>query len=339
MPHYYPFLGKSKDKIKSLGIKLSEIEENPKYLSALDSAVADVRNPNANLTGQESEEEIFLIASTLSKILLGLLGDPKISEEYAKRKSEAYSAKLMEEELAYLIKVAKDELGMDIRTKDRLEVGVLDFLRYRDDLPYMSLIGSAASDSGEELNLVNGYVGIDKTRLVTLIKNRVKEEILESIPYKKDFPKIFHERVKELKGINLSGVEPRKELPRLSRVDSGALPPCIREIISLLESGRANHNAHFVLGTFLVGLNLDENAILGIFKRSPKFDEAIVRYQIEFMRDKGYKCPSCDSIKKMGLCKHSCKRAHPISNYFSNLRSRRRNSIVVEEGSGIVENG
>ncbi len=107
----------------------------------------------------------------------------------------------------------------------------------------------------------------------------------------------------------------------MDRLSEKALPPCVRSILDSLEGGTANHNAHFVLVTFLHGLGLDEESVLDIFRRSPKFKENTARYQIRFAKERGYTCPACKSVKEYGLCPSDCPRNHPVSNYFLNLRS------------------
>ncbi len=73
--------------------------------------------------------------------------------------------------------------------------------------------------------------------------------------------------------------------------------------------------------TFLHGLKLDEDSILEVFRRSPKFKEKTARYQVRFSKERGYTCPACKSIKEYGLCPADCPRGHPVSNYFLFLKN------------------
>jgi len=130
---------------------------------------------------------------------------------------------------------------------------------------------------------------------------------------------------------------PKIERPRVSNLSENALPPCVRDIIKALEIGKANHNAHFVLVTFLNGLGLDEKSVLEVFRRSPKFNEKITSYQIKFAKDRNYTCPACESIKGYGLCTGDCPKNHPASNYFANLRQKGFQKTAAATGEAKIE--
>jgi DNA primase large subunit len=306
--YYYPFLKSERDRLKTIDIKLEEIADNPLYVSALDNAALDI----IGKAEVPEDKDFALVGFTLSKIFLSILNDKTVSEKYAEMKSDEYRERLERESLTFLIKVAREDFGMDIKTEESLRVNFIDFLRYKPDFLKLS-----------QANLLKGYVQITKTQLSWVLKGAIKKQILDNIPKKQRFPEALEKVANRVRGkaVRVRGTLVR---PRISRLTETALPPCIRDIISALESGTANHNANFVLVTFLHGLGLDEKAILEVFRRSPKFKERIASYQIRFAKERGYTCPSCESIKAYGLCTGECPRKHPISNYFTNLKNAKR---------------
>jgi DNA primase large subunit len=302
---YYPFLKSEKDRLKTLDLKIEDIASNPLYTTALDNAALDIIGK-----AKEPEDRDFAIVQfVLSKIFLSIIDNPAATEKYAEDKSEFFREKLEKESLTFLIKIAREDFGMLMMTEDTLRIDFKDFLKHKPDFLKLS-----------QMNLLRGYVQVTKNQLTWILKGAIKQQIIDSIPKGTNFPESLARIANKVKG---KAVEVRGKIqrPRISRLTTEALPPCIRDIISAMESGKANHNAHFVLVTFLHGLGLDENAILEVFKRSPKFKENIALYQIRFSKERGYTAPACDSIKSYGLCTGECPKNHPISNYFTNLRS------------------
>jgi len=305
MPQYYPFLNSERDRLKSLDLKIDDISSSPIYSRALDNAAQDI----VGRAEKPEDRDFAIIEFTLSKILLSIIGDAGLNEGYAERKSDEFREQLEKESLTFLIKVAREDFGMDMRTEDSLRTQFIDFLRYKPEFLKLS-----------QMNLLKGYVQVTKKQLAWILKGAIKQRVLEAIPKKTKFPESLEKAAQRIKGKAVRQRRVRADRPRISRLNEAALPPCIRDIIIALESGAANHNAHFVLVTFLHGLGLDENSILEIFRRSPKFKEKTARYQIRFSKEREYTCPACKSVKDYGLCPADCPRKHPISNYFLFLK-------------------
>jgi len=114
-------------------------------------------------------------------------------------------------------------------------------------------------------------------------------------------------------------------LQQIEFIDDKATPKCISHIMSLVNRNEANHNARFILATFLIGIGLKEEEILKVFSKSPKYDENKTRYQVEFLTGKKgttkYTCPGCETIKSYGLCKADCRVKHPQQYYRRNART------------------
>jgi len=306
MPQFYPFLDSERKRLKSIKLKLEDLPDDPVYSTALETACQDV----AGRPREPEDADFAIVEFTLAKILLSVIGDPAAGEKYAERKSDEYRQALERESVTYLIKIGREDFGMDIRTEEALCLQFIDFLKYKPEFLRLS-----------QMSLLGGYVQVTKTQLNWILKGAIKRRILESIPKKEEFPDAITKAANKMRG-KVGEARERIARPRISNLKEEALPPCIKGIVGSLEAGTANHNAHFVLVTFLHGLGLDEKAILEIFRRSPKFKEKIASYQIKFAKERGYTCPACDSVKGYGLCKAACAKNHPISNYFANLRRR-----------------
>jgi len=307
MSKNYPFLASEKQRLKELDLKLDHVADHPLYGQMLDRAALDITSK----VEEEGDPELAVVRFTLAKIFLSIIDSPEAKEQYAERKSREWRDELEAEGVTFLIKLAREEFAMDVKTEDSLRIHFTDFLKYKPEFLRLS-----------QVDLLDGYVQVSKTQLSWVLKERIKKAILEGIPKKQKFPESLEKKAMGLKG-KVRVAKPQRERPRISRLDMGALPPCISGIISSLEGGTANHNAHFVLVTFLHGLGLDEASILEVFRRSPKFKERIARYQIQFSKERGYTCPGCESIKGYGLCPSDCPRRHPVSNYFYFLRANR----------------
>lgn len=308
MPQYYPFLSSERDRLKALKLNLESIPKHPIYATALENAALDLEGK-----AKEPEDADFaVIEFTLAKVLLSVIEDTAANEKYAERKSDEFRLALEKENLTFLIKTAREDFGMDVKTEESLRLHFIDFLRYKPEFLKLA-----------QMNLLGGYVQVTKSQLNWILKGAIKQMILKTIPKKEKFPDAITKTANKVKG-KVGETRPRIARPRVSNLNEDALPPCVTGIIKSLEAGTANHNAHFVLVTFLNGLGLDEKSVLEVFKRSPKFKEKIASYQIKFAKERNYTCPACDSVKGYGLCPATCEKNHPISNYFTNLRKIRR---------------
>ncbi len=320
---YYPFLAGERARLKTLDLRLEKLAQHPIYGSALEGAACDVEGKGK----PPADADFAAVEFTLAKILLGIIGEPDASEAYAERKGNEFRESLDKENLTLLIKIAREEFGMEVKTEESLRLQFIDFLRYKPEFLKLA-----------QADLQDGYVQLSKTQLAWVLKGAIKRQILDTIPKGKGFPEAFSKAANAVRG-KIAKPKAHRERPTVSSLTEDALPPCIKGILAGLEGGVANHNAHFVLATFLTGLGLEEPAVVDVFRRSRKFNERTTAYQVKFAKEKGYTCPACDSIKGYGLCKAECERKHPASNYFLNLRRLKGGgggggtTIIIRKGS------
>jgi len=116
MPGYYPFLNSERDRLKSLDVRIEDIADSPIYSKALENAAKDI----LGMASEPGDRDLAIVEFTLAKILLSIIGNPTLNERYAERKSSEFMQGLERESLPYLIKIARGDFGMDIKTEDTL---------------------------------------------------------------------------------------------------------------------------------------------------------------------------------------------------------------------------
>ena len=112
--------------------------------------------------------------------------------------------------------------------------------------------------------------------------------------------------------------ENMKNVDELYNASKSLFPPCISSIVeSLMRSENISHHQRFALATFLINLDIPQNLIIDLFKRSPDFNERITRYQIEHLQGlkgskKRYLTYNCDTMKALNMCKAECGIRNPL---------------------------
>ena len=87
----------------------------------------------------------------------------------------------------------------------------------------------------------------------------------------------------------------------------------MKDLIAKLRKGEnLTHQARFALTSFLLNAGWSKEQILDLFRSSPDFNEKIASYQISHIEKRGYKVPSCETLKNWGLCPGDCSRKYPL---------------------------
>jgi DNA primase large subunit len=180
---------------------------------------------------------------------------------------------------------------------------------------YLKLVERIAKNDCKWL-LVNrraddGRVVVEEPERKELLAEKIMLKVASLLELKRIPPEVAR-MAKEFKTAFSSATEVKLD----GELTAEGTPPCIGNILALLESGQATHNMMFILGTYLAGLGLPEDRIVGVFSKSPSFDEGKTRYQLKFLTgERGstkYSCPSCSKIKSYGLCRQDCGVKHPL---------------------------
>jgi len=318
----YPFSREAAARVKEAGYSLEGILAEPNReprLSRLVRRRAKERVLGA-VRGEIPEERTHPLAELLSyplaRVMVSCLDDDLLARRYALAEAKLASRKMAREDLASLILLARD-LEVDPRTdQDGLRVPFSDYLK------------AAARMKSRGWKLVNrsleaGWVAVTDHELARLLEERARDRVARGLPLRVS-PDVCEKLRPDLAEVVEELRERRaEERVELGEVTEGAFPPCIRGFLAAVANG-ANlaHTARFALTTFLlaVGMNVDE--VVGVFSRSPDFDEEKTRYQVEHIAGKGgtaYKPPSCATMATYGNCPGMdglCRWvSHPLSYY------------------------
>ena len=322
----YPFLSGAKKYVEELGMTLDKIGNHPVYSSAIGLAKQRILDmPAGNFKPPEDEktdQELLMLSYPIARILASAIGDKIITGRYAAAEAETAYEHLRTEDKKTIEEI-KEDLGLSANTT----INLPDYLRLANRL--------AKKDAAYKLinRTVNkGMVSLSPGDDLLLLKEEIRQKVLEPVNVK-NIPSSMKKTVNELKTM-LIGTATEK--PEIEFLDEKAVPPCIKHVIGLLQANQANHNARFILATFLTGVGLKEEQILKIFSTSPKYEEEKTRYQLGFLTgEKGntkYTCPACVTIKTYGLCKADCKVKHP-QQYYRNTAGQPATSSQSSKGS------
>ncbi|MBU0763117.1 MAG: hypothetical protein KKD39_08845 [Candidatus Altiarchaeota archaeon] len=312
----YPFTSKAKKYVSSLELTLDDIAGHNIYSQAFNIGAEKVLNAakNDEIKGFSRRDKLDLTLEVLSYPIARMLSQSMgrhTAQKYAESEAERIYQSLRHEKKEVITEIAKDA-GFELSSSIALP-------------KYLSLT-SALAKKNPRLKLINrtikkGLVEVDDDEMPLFIKQAIKNKIMEPVDTTK-IPNSIKKHANELK-ILLSG---ERKIASIDEIDSSALPPCMTNMISALEDGIASHNGMFILATFLSNLGLEEEKVLTIFSKSPKYDEEKARYQLRYITGDAtgtkYTCPTCATIKSSGLCRWDCKVKHPLQYYRRHSKSK-----------------
>lgn len=254
-----------------------------------------------------------LVSYLTAKILVSNMED-WVRMRFAVREANSYAIAL-EQELDEIIRLIALDLGVKLRGWD---THVSSYVRASSRI---------RSDEWRLVNrkIIGGFVKTTRAEVIRILEEFLRARMFEKINF---YSEILEPHLKELKSI---AVKEKKFDVELGEVNLECLPPCMLEILSELHKGmNVPHTARFALTSFLINIGMSVEDILGLFKRSPDFDEEKSRYQIEHiagMRGKGaeYSPPACDTMRTYQNCVANCNVSHPLS-YYQNCKKRKKST-------------
>ena len=251
----------------------------------------------------EIREEIASYAA--ARMILGALGNQFITGRFAVNESKMVREHLNKADPITVRKIAEH---FGIQTNENL-LDIPTYLKYCPKSTPYRLINR---------RIMNGYVEIKESEKLRLIEEGVRKHI-EEIPRVKDPP----DEIKK------AGEKLLLELPRHQTkitVKEGDHPPCIMKLFeSVKKHENLPHTARWYLATYLLGIGMDEDAIVAIYSGLPDFSDKVTRYQISHAKKKGYKVPSCSTIMSYGLCCAVCRIGNPLK--WHTISDRRKEAI------------
>jgi len=316
----YPFLEEAKEYISKKNLSIEEISSHPIYSHAIEIArkrIEEGINGEINpVLKSELDCERWLISYPIAKIILSSAHlAPHLIKKYAE--SEATLAiQFLEKE--------KDE------KKEIILRNMINCERYGNSnkmfkIYFVEYLKHATKIEEERFRLVNrklekGYILIDDSDLMKLVKEEIKEKF-EALVDIKNIPAKINEVAKTLKTLETyKNISTPSTLSTISAISTQKkeifdYPPCIISLIEKIKTDEASHQGRFVLSTYLINAGMSNEEIKKIFALSPKYDEKKTSYYLDYLsgkKGKKYSCPTCAKIKALGCCVSECKIKHPL---------------------------
>ncbi len=243
-----------------------------------------------------SELEFKVVCFPLAKIMAGVAGRhvlSRLGKAFAKR-TEVFLVNSGEDSSSLM----KELFG------DTEKVHVKDFLENRP--PGIKLA---------ETGLDRGWVPVNRELGIKLVSRAVYNSILSTRT-----PKGLGKNILFFAGELAKETFPEEQVT--GPVSFPSFPPCIRKIISDLESGeKVGHAPRFVLATFLANIGMSKEEIVKFYEKQPNFDRKKTLYHVSSVfKGQGsakYSVPSCRTLESYGLCVRdsTCKWSHPLTYY------------------------
>lgn len=162
---------------------------------------------------------------------------------------------------------------------DDFEVSVVDFLNY------------------SELKLKNfefKKVKLSRENIFSMVRGTIMKKILSDID-------------------NSESITSNLQYRKFNNVISTKFPPCVKKYIDEIKSGKnIPHTARFLLATFHINKGFSLDYIKDIYSNAPNFIESVTYSQLKQIKQKDYKTPGCDSVKKNGMCPTNCGAISPM---------------------------
>jgi DNA primase large subunit len=171
-----------------------------------------------------------------------------------------------------------------------------------------------------------GKVRVNSHERIRMLEEAVRKKIERELPIRADFPA----------EIKAAGARMLALLPKLEAsaviVGQENYPPCIRRMTDELSlSVNLPHTARVALAIYLVRAGMQNERIVGIFRGAPDFSEKTTRYQVEYLRTKGYSMPSCATMDSYGVCVAECRCGTPLR-YRDDIHGKRLRQLEEREG-------
>jgi len=322
----YPFLKEAREYIKGLSISVDDLLQDLAYERARVIGLERVENAlrkgdvgNRSLA-TETDCIMELLSYPIARMISVCVGEPYLRRRYALGEAIHFYKYLQNEDMSFLLWVAK-ELGMDVKTLDsRIEIYFVDYLKN-------------APTRYKEWKLVNrvldrGYVYINHRELCRIIEENLRNRIVRELDSRECEEIVYKTFQKEIEGFrNTVRLKIKKAKTKsIGKVNMTFMPPCMRKILSMIQSGEnVPHMARFAIVAFLNSLNLSFNEIMEMFRNAPDYEEDKTRYQVEHITGRKsstkYTPPGCDKMRTYGICPveeidEICKKVnHPLSYY------------------------
>jgi DNA primase large subunit len=269
-----------------------------------------------------------LFSYPVARVIVSCINVHFLTQKYANGEAQFAFRKLESlsdgEAITFIGRLLEDFNIEAAPSENRYKFHFTDFVRFTSGLrdPRWKLV-----------NVMNkGYVELAKNEVMKILQQAIRLKVLHG-PLLKPSNKICNALSSEIKRIIATLDSSMSKSGDFGAIDTEAYPPCIRELISLVQSGKSlSHTARFALTAFLANIGMSADDIVHFYENSPDFDYEFTRYQVEhIMGSSGteYTSPGCSTMETYGNCNWKDKMcrsiSHPLS-YYRKRSARKRSS-------------
>ena len=331
----YPFLEESAAFAETHSADVISLIMSPSYSDArrrgVDRVLESIRRSEVSyvpLASFEYERLMEVMSYPYARILVSCLNDRFLTKRYALAESVRMNRLLGEERAGTVISIAK-ELKVDaVARDDMLMMHFTDYLRLSSRMKSVEwkLVNS---------ELFDGHVFLSSDKFCRALQNALQDKIESELPLA--VPNDIKAAVmKDVKHIEIAFNEMKSKFgDNVGDVSVEEFPPCMRTLLAGTQNGvNLPHSGRFALVSFLHALGMDSEQIMGLFSKSPDFDESKTIYQVRHITGEvsstEYTPPECSTMKSYGICfepNDLCeneKVVHPLIYYRIKMRSKRR---------------
>ncbi len=304
----YPFISEAGENVRRQGLTLDDLA-SPEYSNVVARARAHVLQAiqKGKISVEVTAPEIEILSFPLALMLVKASGLEHLAKRYAL--SEAMRIEYhLERERSEIVKEIFERV-LNIQLSETQSTG--RHLAHEFKINYHEYLKRSTSFRESEWKLVNrvmlsGWVHLKREDLVRLIREEIRRIILErlkaiTVPR---LPENLKKVVKEI--TDLAPPPPRPWINYPSSREG--YPPCVQHALTIQEKGEnLPHYPRFLLATYLLNIGSTVDDVVGLFPRSPDFNERTTRYQVEHLAGlKGgkvkYTCPSCTTLQAHNFC-------------------------------------
>lgn len=312
---HYPFTRQAKGYVSSKGIELTSILLE-KAEARVKEAVEHGRIRRAAELPETMEEELALYAA--SRMIISSANNRYLINRYAVAEAKRAHEYLDADDAsrpAYIDDVAA-EFGIKFeKIGDGYVLPLASYLSYTPRSIGYKLTNREVSD---------GKVRVKKNERRRILEEAVKKRTESTLPIKAQFqPDVV------AAGARILAILPKLETS-IIRVGQEGYPPCITKMLEELALNvNVPHTGRVALAIYLVNVGLSTDKIVEFFRHAPDFSEKTTRYQVEHIRARKYKMPSCATMDSYGACVAECHCGSPI-NFRQEIHGRRLKRIEEE---------
>ena len=314
---HYPFSSASKEFVASQGLELTSSLIEKAEERAKEALVSGKIRRSAELTDAR-EEELIIYAG--ARMIISSANNRYLINRYAVAEAKRAGDYLASDDPTrpeYIDSIAS-EFGIAFRKEGNAYlVPLAKYLAYTPRSVDYKLVNR---------DVRNGQVRVNRHERIRILEEAVRKKIEDSLPIRADFNA----------EIIAAGARIIALLPKLETVmvelGQENYAPCIRKLLDELSMNiNVPHTGRVALAIYLVNAGLPNEKIVDCFRMAPDFSEKTTRYQVDHIRTRKYRMPSCSTMDSYGICVADCRCANPL-NYRDALHGRRLRRIEAEHG-------